>query len=624
MKPQNILISANSVVKLCDFGFARAMSRNTMVLTSIKGTPLYMAPELVQEQPYDHTSDLWSLGVILYELYVGQPPFYTNSLYTLIHQIVRDPVKFPQNIDPDFKHFLKGLLNKTPSQRLSWPDLLNHPFIAERPADRQVSTPERARLGLNMLSPPPVARANDGGFTQAPQQQAQPVRSAAALSPAPSSTHLPVQQAPPRIERVDSASAIPITPPTAPAPVPAQSPAVLAAAPTAELDSAQATTLRADKPFKRRVLTVLKTALGADISAPAQLTVLLELTRTLKSLLERSDRATIGSREQDLASSLQLSELVLALIEALAARVKDMNTQPLLRQLAQSTLSLMAALAHEAFQGYDSVPPLYVDKYLPHVRALISDVGDEQGLVPESALQCLLVLLRQTMLSPLKAAPFFEQYARHGIHAALCDCINSSSRRINNAAILCISAVVHAHHGHLSPFPCTSENATPHRLSFQPATFSSLIELESTVRFPLLSFCANSPAVLQGLLRQIQTAPQNFQAAKVDVDVAVSEASLSILYELVSNKSTIESVTHNMSLSAVMALMGLLANLSSNLSTSFEFRRNDQPHAIAAECEFAAAMLRPVTIAPSEHLMALALAVLAHWPSSQLSRFVIL
>jgi serine/threonine protein kinase len=55
MKPQNILIGSGGTVKLCDFGFARAMSCNTMVLTSIKGTPLYMAPELVQEQPYNHT-----------------------------------------------------------------------------------------------------------------------------------------------------------------------------------------------------------------------------------------------------------------------------------------------------------------------------------------------------------------------------------------------------------------------------------------------------------------------------------------------------------------------------------------------------------------------------------------
>lgn len=52
MKPQNILVANGGTVKLCDFGFARAMSQNTQVLTSIKGTPLYMAPELVQEQPY--------------------------------------------------------------------------------------------------------------------------------------------------------------------------------------------------------------------------------------------------------------------------------------------------------------------------------------------------------------------------------------------------------------------------------------------------------------------------------------------------------------------------------------------------------------------------------------------
>jgi fused-like protein len=59
MKPQNILLGKGGVVKLCDFGFARAMSINTLVLTSIKGTPLYMSPELVEEKPYDHTADLW-------------------------------------------------------------------------------------------------------------------------------------------------------------------------------------------------------------------------------------------------------------------------------------------------------------------------------------------------------------------------------------------------------------------------------------------------------------------------------------------------------------------------------------------------------------------------------------
>lgn len=131
MKPQNILIGAGSVVKLCDFGFARAMSTNTVVLRSIKGTPLYMAPELVREQPYNHTVDLWSLGVILYELFVGQPPFYTNSVYALIRHIVKDPVKYPDSMSPQFKSFLRGLLNKAPESRLTWPALLEHPFVKE-------------------------------------------------------------------------------------------------------------------------------------------------------------------------------------------------------------------------------------------------------------------------------------------------------------------------------------------------------------------------------------------------------------------------------------------------------------------------------------------------------------
>jgi hypothetical protein len=130
MKPQNILIGSNNVVKLCDFGFARAMSNKTVVLNSVKGTPLYMAPELVQEQPYNHTADLWSLGVILYELFVGTPPFYTNSLYSLINLIINDTVKYPESMSPVFKSFLQGLLQKNPAKRLGWPDLLDHPFVA--------------------------------------------------------------------------------------------------------------------------------------------------------------------------------------------------------------------------------------------------------------------------------------------------------------------------------------------------------------------------------------------------------------------------------------------------------------------------------------------------------------
>jgi hypothetical protein len=133
MKPQNILIGSNNIIKIADFGFARSMSNQTTVLNSVKGTPLYMSPELVQEQPYNHTVDLWSLGVILYELFVGTPPFYTNSLYSLINLIINDSVKYPDNMSPEFKSFLQGLLQKNPSKRLDWPNLLSHPFISTTP-----------------------------------------------------------------------------------------------------------------------------------------------------------------------------------------------------------------------------------------------------------------------------------------------------------------------------------------------------------------------------------------------------------------------------------------------------------------------------------------------------------
>ena len=170
MKPQNILIGSNGRVKLCDFGFARAMSNNTIVLTSIKGTPLYMSPELVREQPYDASSDLWSLGIILYELYVGQPPFYTNSIYSLVNHIVKDPVKYPQDMSKEFKSFLQGLLQKNPSKRLNWPHLLDHPFVRETDADRDRLRVEKANY------------ANGGGFGSSPRERLESIMGADKLN----------------------------------------------------------------------------------------------------------------------------------------------------------------------------------------------------------------------------------------------------------------------------------------------------------------------------------------------------------------------------------------------------------------------------------------------------------
>lgn len=129
LKPQNILLDIKNHAKLCDFGFARNMSRGTHVLTSIKGTPLYMAPELIDEQPYDYTADLWSLGCIIYEMLMGTPPFSTNSILHLIRLITHEQIQWPTFHSDNCISFLKGLLQKKPAKRITWEEILNHPFV---------------------------------------------------------------------------------------------------------------------------------------------------------------------------------------------------------------------------------------------------------------------------------------------------------------------------------------------------------------------------------------------------------------------------------------------------------------------------------------------------------------
>lgn len=83
------------------------MSTGTHVLTSIKGTPLYMAPELIEEHPYDHNADLWSLGCIIYELLVGAPPFCTTSILHLVRLIRHEQVQWPNFISDICISFLQ-------------------------------------------------------------------------------------------------------------------------------------------------------------------------------------------------------------------------------------------------------------------------------------------------------------------------------------------------------------------------------------------------------------------------------------------------------------------------------------------------------------------------------------
>jgi len=137
LKPENVLIDSEGHVKLTDFGLSRELNKETGELaTTFCGTPEYLAPEIANKKPYDHMVDWWSVGILLHELVVGQPPFNEYSNYRTIQAI-----KTKEHIDrgtfsKNFSSLLKGLLDKNPETRLGAPRnggvqaIKSHPFFA--------------------------------------------------------------------------------------------------------------------------------------------------------------------------------------------------------------------------------------------------------------------------------------------------------------------------------------------------------------------------------------------------------------------------------------------------------------------------------------------------------------
>ena len=136
LKPSNILIDEYGNVKICDF--KKSLKVSTMNANLIKKnknamTPCYTAPELFQDEGmYSFKSDLWALGCIMYELAVGQVPFFDDSIGKLITQIINNDVNYNRkelrNYSDDFIDILKKLLIKEPNERSTWGDIERMPW----------------------------------------------------------------------------------------------------------------------------------------------------------------------------------------------------------------------------------------------------------------------------------------------------------------------------------------------------------------------------------------------------------------------------------------------------------------------------------------------------------------
>lgn len=150
LKPQNILCTSAEmpVLKIADFGFAKHMFQGDR-LHALRGSPLYMAPEIICKGQYDARVDLWSIGVILYECLFGRPPYASRSFKELEEKIWDPkPVELPYgvNVSDKCRDLLLRLLTRDPNKRISFEEFFTHPFLDLKHAPSSTSLPKAKQL----------------------------------------------------------------------------------------------------------------------------------------------------------------------------------------------------------------------------------------------------------------------------------------------------------------------------------------------------------------------------------------------------------------------------------------------------------------------------------------------
>jgi len=143
LKPENLLSAGegeNEVVKVADFGFAKNFGEEKLVTSC--GSPGYVAPEVLTDDTYTNAVDMWSVGVIIYILLSGYPPFYDESPPKIFKKITEAKYDFDDPVWEDIsdlaKDLIKKLLIKDPNERLSAKKCLKHPWIAGQAVNTDV------------------------------------------------------------------------------------------------------------------------------------------------------------------------------------------------------------------------------------------------------------------------------------------------------------------------------------------------------------------------------------------------------------------------------------------------------------------------------------------------------
>lgn len=133
IKGQNIFLMRNGMIKLGDFGISKVLTNTVDKARTMVGTPYYLSPEIVEGKPYSFKSDVWSLGVMLYELCTLKPPFDGASIRQLGMNIVRGSYQpLPSHFSKELKSLVNIQLMNDPNKRPTVGQMLKMPFITSR------------------------------------------------------------------------------------------------------------------------------------------------------------------------------------------------------------------------------------------------------------------------------------------------------------------------------------------------------------------------------------------------------------------------------------------------------------------------------------------------------------
>lgn len=136
LKPENVLMDHDGYCKLTDFGLAKNLPVADLAKTFC-GTPEYLAPEIIMDKGSNRPVDWWSLGVLVYEMIFGIPPFYSTNVQKMYKNTILNPLKFKKHTtcSDEVKDFIAGLLMKKPKQRLGSTvdalEVLSHPWFRD-------------------------------------------------------------------------------------------------------------------------------------------------------------------------------------------------------------------------------------------------------------------------------------------------------------------------------------------------------------------------------------------------------------------------------------------------------------------------------------------------------------